>query len=187
MPQHCVVYSPASPHFSFFTSSAEVKRKGICQLHNHTTHPISRQQLAVATASAKLLSQCEIHMLLCRYLRGAHYLSTFPLIQRVWEQEERQKGSCLSPKVSEVLDPTSGLVSQTMCPLLPPPAHTQVRLGFSYPGRPLTEEREENNAPRPDVGGLMLKPRLCPGRNHADHHRGASHYDGHKALSKMPE
>ena len=123
VPQHCVVYSPVSPQFSFFTSSVEVKRKRIHQLHNHTTHPIPAQQLAVVTASAKLLLQCEIHMLLCRYLRDALYLSTFPLIQRVWEQEERQRGPCLSPKVSEVLGPTSG--PRTMLPLLPHPAHSQ--------------------------------------------------------------
>ena len=55
VPKHCVVYSTASPHFSSFTSSAEVKRKGICQLLNHTTQPVPTQQ---PTVDAPRLTCC---------------------------------------------------------------------------------------------------------------------------------
>ena len=152
------MYSPASPHFSF-TYSAEVKRRRFCQLHNHTTHPVPTQQ---PTVDAPRLTCCaaieQVH-------KGCPLSFNIPPI---WEptvdaprltcceapqmKETRRKttGTLSFTKVSAVLNPTSS--PKTMYSLLPP-AHSPMGLGFIDPGRPQTEEREENNAPRIGVGG----------------------------------
>ena len=146
-------------------------------------HPLSRSQEKEDLPTAQPYHppctyttancRCASANMLCSYCAGTLSFNIPPILEPAVDapgltcceapqmKETRRKTTVTLSltKVSAVLNPTSS--PKTMSSLLPP-AHSPMGLGFIDPGRPQTEEREENNAPRPDVGGLMLKPRSCP-------------------------
>ena len=132
----------------------------IRQLHNYTTHPIPAQHLQLGLLNSGLPCSSFTLGQIVQVLKGCP-LSLFipPSFSESRKKKKDNRDLVSHPRSVKSLVPP---LAPEQCLPYSLPCTLTMGLGFSDPGRPPTEEREENNAPRPDVGGLMLKPRSCP-------------------------